>query len=391
MISKNLLVITDGYPPKNEIENYGIFVKELVHALSMYIPKIYVYSSLPLRKKSIFSKIFYINYSVSNIDVKYIRVPLITQLPLFVRKIMSTIASTYILNQIKKPRNIGLINAHFIWPSGYLGVKIKEYTNIPIIITAHGYDVYDLPFRNMYWYKLAQYVIYMADHIVTVSNKNKEMLISRLGANPNKITVIPNGYDPNKFRPLNKTYVRTLLGLPHNKKILLNVANLVPVKGHIYLLYAFRELLKEYKDVILIIVGGGPLFDTLKKYCKILGIANNVIFTLQRPHKEIPLWMNAADLFVLPSINEGSPTVIFEALGVGLPIIATNVGGIPEIISSEEIGYLCKPKDVTCLSQKIIEGLKKQWNRSYIIEYSKQFTWDNIAKKYLEIFKMYIS
>ena len=97
---------------------------------------------------------------------------------------------------------------------------------------------------------------------------------------------------------------------------------------------------------------------------------------------------NVADLFVLPSLFEGNPTVMFEALGVGLPFIGTNVGGIPEIIISDEYGLLCEPANPKDLAENIMIGLNKEWNREKIMEYANQFTWENIANKTREIYEL---
>ena len=89
--------------------------------------------------------------------------------------------------------------------------------------------------------------------------------------------------------------------------------------------------------------------------------------------------MNAADLFVLPSSDEGNPTVMFEALGIGLPFIGTKVGGIPEVITSEDYGLLVEPKNSIKLANEIIIALNKKWDNKKIRDYAKQFTWGNIA------------
>ena len=97
--------------------------------------------------------------------------------------------------------------------------------------------------------------------------------------------------------------------------------------------------------------------------------------------------MNAADLFVLPSLREGNPTVMFEALGAGLPFIGTKVGGIPEIISSEEYGFLVEPANPDDLAEKILIALYKSWDNKKIKKYAEQFTWENIAKRIINVYK----
>jgi glycosyltransferase involved in cell wall biosynthesis len=128
------------------------------------------------------------------------------------------------------------------------------------------------------------------------------------------------------------------------------------------------------------------LREDLKAQIKKLGLENYVKLAGSKPHDEIPLWMNAADLFVLPSLSEGNPTVMFEALGTGLPFIATSVGGVPEIITSGDYGLLSKPANPKDLAEKILIALDKKWNRDKILKYAQQFAWENIAKRIMEIY-----
>ena len=96
---------------------------------------------------------------------------------------------------------------------------------------------------------------------------------------------------------------------------------------------------------------------------------------------ELPLYLNAADLFCLSSDSEGNPTVMFEAIGVGLPYIGTSVGGVPEIITSEEYGLTCEPGNEESLSRIIEQGISKTWDKNEILRYAKEYTWRNIFLK----------
>ncbi len=287
----------------------------------------------------------------------------------------------------KKGINFDLIHAHFIYPHGYAGVKLGEKFDIPVVITAHGFDVYDLPFRDEGWKRKIKWVLNQTSHVITVSQSNKKILVEKLGVNENKLSVIPNGFSSKLFYPIiNNATIRQSLSLPLDKKIILNVANLYPVKGHRNLIEAVKDLVKYRKDVLCIIIGDGILRGDLKAQIKKLNLENYFKLVGPKPHGEISLWMNAADLFVLPSLSEGNPTVMFEALGVGLPFVGTKVGGVTEIITSEDYGFLCGsfyPKDLT---EKILIALDKDWNREKILDYAKQFTWENIAKDIMGIY-----
>ncbi|EHQ36690.1 glycosyltransferase family 4 protein [Methanoplanus limicola] len=282
-----------------------------------------------------------------------------------------------------------LIHAHFTWSAGYVGARLKEEYDKPLVITAHGYDIYDLPFRNYDWRKKIESVLNTADHIITVSNKNLEFINQLDVSTP--VSVIPNGFRNDLFYPRNTTECRNRLKLPLDKKIILTVGNLEPVKGHKYLIEAIHKVIQQRKDILCIIVGSGSLHNSLKRQIKKLGLEDYVLLAGGRPHNEIPLWMNACDLFVLPSLNEGNPTVMFEALGCGKPFVGTKVGGIPEIIISNNYGLLSERGKSDELAEKILTSLGKNWNHYEIIEYSKIFTWINIADQLMAIYEKYLT
>jgi glycosyltransferase involved in cell wall biosynthesis len=293
---------------------------------------------------------------------------------------------------IRKERiEFNLIHAHFTYPQGYVAVKLGQKFDVPVIISAHGHDVYEMPFRDNKWKNIIKKTLEQSNYIITTSHKNKYIIAKKLGINK-KISVIPNGFNPQIFRSMPRNIVRGKLGLSEDKKVILNVGNLYPIKGHKYLIIAIREIVKTGRDDILcVIIGDGPLKkdlekrvekEKLKKYIKIIGA---------KPHNEIPLWMNAADLFVLPSLNEGNPTVMFEALGIGLPFIGTKVGGIPEVLISEDYGFLVEPANPKDLVEKILSSLEKDWDREKIQKYARQFTSENVVKHILEIYEHVLS
>jgi glycosyltransferase involved in cell wall biosynthesis len=281
----------------------------------------------------------------------------------------------------KNSVDFDLIHAHFL-ENGFIGAYLKNLYNKPLIVTAHGGDVYDLPFRDHWYNSLAKFVLSEADEVITVSKFNAEKLLS-LGVSSNKLHVIPNGYDERLFKPIPAVKAREKLGLPLNKKILLSIGSLVNVKGHTYLISAMPLVLRKRKDVLLIIVGSGPLKELLQRIIKNYGLEGHVILVGGRMHEEIPLWMNASDIFILPSLQEGFPTVIPEAMACGKPIVATKVGGVPEVIASDELGTLVPPEDPELLSWAILEGLNRKWDSTTILEHAKKYSWSKLAKQIL--------
>jgi len=280
-----------------------------------------------------------------------------------------------------------LVHAHFTWSSGYVGARLKEQIGVPFVVTAHGYDIYDLPFRDTAWRKKIEYVLNTADSIITVSNKNREC-ISKLQVDT-PVHVIPNGFKGDLFFPRNKSECRRALGLPLDRVILLAVGNLETVKGHRYLIDAVRAISRYRSDVICVIIGMGKEIHALNHQVHTAGLENTVLLAGEKSHIEIPLWINACDLFILPSLNEGNPTVLFEALGCGRPVIGTHVGGVPEVLTSPDYGLLVEPASAEDLADKLLEGLEKEWDQKRILEYSEQFEWRNISNEILKIYSAF--
>jgi glycosyltransferase involved in cell wall biosynthesis len=286
--------------------------------------------------------------------------------------------------------NFSLIHSHFLDIHSYIGAMIKEKYGKPLIITAHGSDIHTRPFASDRYYNLAKFTLGKADQVITVSKPNAGKLLS-LGVPQSKIHIIPNGYDKKLFKPIPLGEARKGLGLPTSKKVILTVGSLVDVKGHAYLIHAMQTVLRKQSNVVLVIIGSGPSEKVLKKQAKNLGLNDNVLFTEMKKHEEIPIWMNACDLFVLPSLNEGFPTVIPEALACGKPIVATNVGGIPEIITKQDVGILVNPRSPRELSSAILDALEKKWNSKAILSYANRYSWDTLVIRIISLYEEMLS
>jgi glycosyltransferase involved in cell wall biosynthesis len=278
---------------------------------------------------------------------------------------------------------VDLIHAHFL-DHGYIGAVIKEDSCAPMVLTVHGHDAYATPFKSE-WKSIAKYVFNEADRIITVCKFNAERL-QAFGVAVEKIRIIPNGFDEKMFSQIPSEKARNKIGLPVTRKILLAVGSLVAAKGHYSLIDAMSIILKKRKDVMLVIVGDGPLANKLRRRAYVLGIEHNVLLVGRKNHQEIPTWMNASDLFVLPSIEEGFPTVIPEAMACGKPVIASKVGGIPEILSDPSLGVLVNPMDRTEIAESILDALEKKWDSQEIIEHAKKYTWHSLSRQIWNVY-----
>jgi glycosyltransferase involved in cell wall biosynthesis len=284
-----------------------------------------------------------------------------------------------------KKLRFDFIHAHIIVSAGYAGAMLKEKHGVPLVVTAHGIDIYDTPFRDEEWRQQTEYVLNSADQIITVSNKNLSC-INKLDVKT-PVTVIPNGYRKDIFYPRDSKECRSELNLPQDKKIIVTVGKLFPIKGQAYLIDAIGEIVKRRKDLLCVIIGDGELREKLKKRIKDRALEQYILMAGGRPHSEIPTWINACDIFVLPSLNEGNPTVMFECLGCGKPFIGTRVGGIPEIMTSEDYGYVIPPANAEELAQKMEMALDRSWDRERIYRYASNYTWEKIANDITGVYK----
>lgn len=288
--------------------------------------------------------------------------------------------------RIKKDKiQFNLLHAHATWSSGFVGAELKKKYAVPFIVTAHGYDIYSLPFKDEEWRAKIEYILNMADHVITVSQSNLACIKKLDVSTP--ITVIPNGFRSDLFYPRDSSECKKMLKLPQDKQIILAVGNLESVKGHKYLLEAVQKIIRERRNILCIIVGTGKLHTTLERQIRSLGLEDYIMLAGRKPHDEIPLWTSACDLFVLPSIRESFGVVQIEAMACGKPVVATRNGGSEEVVTSDEYGLLVEPADPDDLAEKILVALNREWDREVILAYAERYTWESVVKDIIEIHK----
>ncbi|MDW5562460.1 MAG: glycosyltransferase family 4 protein [Methanomassiliicoccus sp.] len=195
-----------------------------------------------------------------------------------------------------------------------------------------------------------------------------------------EVLSLPNGFDARAFRPGDRDEARRALGIPVEGRVLVTVGYLEPIKGHAHLIEAMAEVGEQVPDARLFILGDGSLRQKLADRVAELHLTEMVQFVHPpMPSSSIAQWMTAADVFVLPSLGEGNPTVMFECLGCGRPFVGTRVGGIPDIISSEKLGLLCPPGDSASLAKCIEDALDRRWDADEIATQAQRYAWPNLA------------
>jgi len=267
-----------------------------------------------------------------------------------------------------------LVHAHFTWSAGYVGAKLGEELDIPSVLTIH--ENQDWLTRELSWdNERLEWALRTHDAIIRVNEKDCE----RLATYNDRVYAIPNGFDPDRFPQQPTTAARRKLALPADAAVVFSVGNLNARKRFDRLIEAVSEVSLD-RQIICAVGGQGEQQDHLERVAAEQdGIDARVLGYIS--DEKLACWMNACDIFSLASEAEGNPTVMFEALGCGKPYVGTNVGGVDEIIISDEYGLYCPPDDMEALTSTIETGLERDWNRDAIRQYAEQFTWNRIAKR----------
>ena len=388
MAKKNLLVITNSFPDKDDKHIGGIFVKEQLRYSSAHFDEVYViYPSafgVGHRPKDDFR-----DYTFGNARVFFLGY---FNVPLFLRVFRGgfTMLMARAIDHLidcKKLR-FDMIHAHFTWPSGAAAVRLKKKHKVPLVVTEHT----SLTLRKAIATGDPEFLnTWMASDAVVRVRKGDIASIASLGVPTEKLHYIPNGFDSHRFRPMDTSECRERLGLPLDKRILLSVGGLDEVKGHSYLIEAMEDVVKTSPDVVCYIVGDGSLENLLKDQVRQKGLDGHIKLVGGRPHDEMPFWMNSCNLFVHPSLSEGNPGVMFEALGCGRPFIGTKVGGVPEVVTSEDVGLLCDPADEAALARNISVALGTKWDRAKIVAHSSQYASEWVSKELSELYDRLLS
>lgn len=272
--------------------------------------------------------------------------------------------------------------ANWAYPDGWAGVQAARRLGLPVVLQLLGSDINFMskdPARKL----LIQEALARADLITTVSAPLREKALE-LGAAPAKVLVLPNGVDTSLFKPADRAAARRELGLPADNKMILFVGHLVPEKGPAVLLDALAQL---PEDVMLLAVGAGPLAAALKDQAKALGVSVRIKWVGEVSHERIPAYTAACDCLALPSLREGEPNAVLEALASGRPVVASKVGGVPHLVSDGEQGYLCSPGDAQDLARVLRITLETSWDPRQIAASIAGRTWRASASRLLDILK----
>lgn len=380
-----ILVVTSVFPNLKQ-PGLGVFVKERMFNVSRH-SEIKVVAPVPwfpfigLIKKGYRPRVDHLEIQ-DGIEVYH---PRFFNFPGFLKSLdgfFFFLSIAYTVWKLRRRFDFDVIDAHFAYPDGLGAVLLGRLFKRPVTVTVRGTigKLSRYPLRRMQ----IRYALKKAARVFSVCEDLKETATG-LGIPGSKITVIENGVDIEKFRPVDKLEARRVLGLPPDKKIVISIGGLVERKGFHRVLSVLPEIKKAVPDVMYLIVGGasveGDYEHALRKMVRGLNLEEDVVFAGPRPHDELYRWLSASDLFCLATSNEGWANVFLEAFACGLPVVTTRVGGNFEVVSSDNYGLLFDLGDENGMKEAVIKALKKEWDTKMIINYARENAWDGKVKK----------
>lgn len=268
-----------------------------------------------------------------------------------------------------------------------IGLFASKLTDVPLVATVHGKNYYAERFRRRLAYRLlGKY----AGQVVAVSEDVKGFLANRVEIPESRIRVVSNGVPVDEERSTEKlSKLRESLGLNGHVWVVGTVGSLYPVKGHKYLIDAAGHAIRRCQDMIFVIVGRGGLREELEAQARNLGIFPHMRFLGHREDVRDLLYL--FDVFVLPSLSEGMPLALLEAMAAGLPAVATRVGGVQDVLQDGKTGFLVPAGEPLALADRIMTLLQdrvlaKEMGEAARQVVTRRFSVSRMVDDYKEIY-----
>jgi len=275
-----------------------------------------------------------------------------------------------------------VLDAHFGYPDGVAAALLAALFRRPFSVTLRGNETMHAQSASLRW--LLAWTLRRAARVISVSERLRQFAIS-LGADPARAITIPNGIDPALFYPRDRAAARSKFGFSGSALHLMSVGYLIPRKGHDRAIAALAKLRAGGLNAHLWIVGNpgreGGCEAELRAQVAQLGLEEVVHFTGGVPHQTLAEYMTAADVLVLASAREGWPNVVHEALGCGTPVVAHDVGGVPDMLPDPRYGRVVPIGDQPQLEHALAEALQTQWDRPAIAAWGQARTWAAVARE----------
>jgi teichuronic acid biosynthesis glycosyltransferase TuaC len=278
------------------------------------------------------------------------------------------------LLQRLKPFRPDVVLAYWIFPEGYGAWRCARQLGIRCVLGGLGTDIRARDGLTRWFTGRA---LRGADESIMVSEEMRTLALARYKIDPARTHTITNGVNTSIFYPKDQALMRRQLGLPAAARVILYVGRFVATKGLRELIDAYALLEGRIADLHLVLVGNGVMQDELQKRIATSTWGPKVHLPGAMQPEAVSEWINAADTLCLPSYSEGYPNVVVEALACGRPVVATQVGGTPELVN-ETNGLLVAPRDHAALQQALAAALQRQWNHEAIAA-SWSRSWNDVA------------
>lgn len=378
VLNKNMptvLVLSNVFPSGNH--NKGMDIKEQIILLKKQF-QVIVIKSIPLFLKNKKIKFYQDNSGMFIIELPYLCIP---KIGIFSNGVFYSFALFRVFQNILRGIKISAVLTFWIYPEGWGGYFVSKRLNIPFIVRPRGSDI-NYYSRYVFFKSLIKFPLGKAQVILPVCDRLKNRIIG-IGIDKGKVKVIKGGVNHHIFSPIEKNRAREILSLDNEKKILLYIGNLVKVKGVKYLIKAIQNIKDKLPDLLVYIIGTGKEKKSIEKLVGKYGLHKSVILKGEVEYKKISLWINACDLLCLPSLSEGYPNVVLEALACATPVVATNVGGIPEIVDNYKQGILVNPGSPYLFSDAIINALGRRWEKEGLLNKVKYRSQNKVGEEIL--------
>jgi glycosyltransferase involved in cell wall biosynthesis len=272
-----------------------------------------------------------------------------------------------------------VIDAHYVYPDGVAAVWLGRHFGKPVVITARGSDVTELPDYAVPR-RLIRRALARADGLIGVSSALRDRLIE-LGADPARTVVLRNGVDTVAFHPVDRDAARAALGL--TRPTLVSVGGLIERKGH----HRTIEAMLALPDFALMIVGEGPERAALEAQVSRLGLAERVRLLGPQPHARLPQFYGAADAMVLASSREGWANVLLESMACGTPVVASNIPGNPEVVRQPAAGLVVESNTPAGIAAGVRRLFADPPARAATRAYAERFGWQETSAGQLALFR----
>jgi glycosyltransferase involved in cell wall biosynthesis len=368
-----ILVVTSQFPIAGE-PNRGRPILQTVRALSRRA-EVRVISPVAryprwARPRSYLFRAADPAHAVPGCDVRYVEYP---ALPALSRPFNGWLCARTLHAPLREFAP-DVVLSYWLYPDAYGAMRAAQRAGVPLVVGARGSD---LRVRDAISQRLTRPVLHAAQRILVVSEDLGRVAVRDYGADPARIRAIPNGCDASIFHPQPREAARAGLGVDAEAELVVYVGRLVQEKGLRELLDAATMLAPQRPRLRLALIGDGPMRAELEGR-----LAADPSLRVALPGalgpQEVARWMAAADLVTLPSYSEGHPNVLVEALACGRPVVATPVGGIPEVVDAD-CGVLVPVRDPAALAAGLADVLDRSWDESAL---ARRFSrdWDAVAE-----------